>query len=235
MKLPIYFNVKEFQKNYLRDFKQLKSKNPSFKIIDYYKCISDTYFNIHAELNEISYTNDDLIDYIFETFHQEESFQNFINDKFFDTIIEKFKKAKLKRYDYVVTPKIVKEIIIENIELIGGIINYVVQEIQEFITNEIYKIEFLDTNKKTSQEKSYSNPQKLALLHELGFFELPIFKNLSEAKINEITGILLNANPKEFVYKNRLNLKSKSPNYQTDKYTAYQYLEDMKKLISNAD
>lgn len=135
------------------------------------------------------------------------------------------------RFFIVVPPDIIKEIITENIERLGGMIDYVVLEIQEFIINEIYKIEFLDINKKESSGKSYSNPQKLALLHELGFFELPIFKNINETKINEITGFLLNANPKEFVYKNRLNLKSKSPNYQTDKYTAYQYLEEMKKLI----
>jgi hypothetical protein len=78
----------------------------------------------------------------------------------------------------------------------------------------------------------YSNPQKLALLQELGFFDLPALKTLTETKVNELTGFLLDADPKEFVYKNRLNLKSKDPNYQTDKYTAFQYLEEMKRLIS---
>lgn len=81
----------------------------------------------------------------------------------------------------------------------------------------------------------YKNPQKLALLQELGFFELPIFNTLTETRINEITGILLNADPKEFVYKNRLNLKSKKPLYQVDKYTAYQYLEEMKRLIFDTE
>ncbi|WP_080780240.1 hypothetical protein [Chryseobacterium phocaeense] len=93
-----------------------------------------------------------------------------------------------------------------------------------------------NTNHKVNTHKiKYKNPQKLALLQELGFFELPIFNTLTETRINEITGILLDADPKEFVYKNRLNLKSKSPDYQTHKYTAYQYTEEMKRLISETD
>ncbi|AZA52061.1 hypothetical protein [Chryseobacterium sp. G0201] len=107
-------------------------------------------------------------------------------------------------------------------------------KIAKFLIN---RAESLQASKKKENilKIKYKNPQKLALLQELGFFDLPIFTTLGEAKANEITGILLDADPKEFVYKNRLNLKSKSPNYQIEKYTSYQYLEEMKRLISNTD
>lgn len=96
------------------------------------------------------------------------------------------------------------------------------------------KIEIEPSHSKKKIKAKLSNPQKLALLHELGFFDLPVFESLTETRVNEITGLLLEADPKEFVYKNRLNLRSKSPEYQINKYTAYQYLEEMKKLIPNA-
>lgn len=121
-------------------------------------------------------------------------------------------------------------------DYIGFIKNEYIEyhKIAKFLIN---KAEAIQTTKKKDNvlKVKYKNPQKLALLQELGFFDLPIFKTLTETKINEITGLLLDADPKEFIYKNRLNLKSKAPNYQTEKYTAYQYLEEMKKLISTTD
>lgn len=234
MELPVYFDFKKFERNYLIDFKDMRSKNPSLHILDYYKQISDTYFKIHADLNKINFTNNDLIDYLFELYNTHKDFLHCLNDLFFDTFMEKFKERKRKD-KYFTSSELVKEIIIENTEIIGSTIDYVVQEIQDFILNETYKIEFHSQDKKVSKGKTYTNPQKLALLQELGFFELPIFKGLTETRVNEITGLLLGADPKEFVYKNRLNLKSRDPDYQTDKYTAYQYLEEMKRLIYTTD
>ncbi|WP_407498216.1 hypothetical protein [Elizabethkingia anophelis] len=86
-----------------------------------------------------------------------------------------------------------------------------------------------------NDSKRLSNPKKLALLQELGVFELPILKSLSQDKQNEIIGFLLDADKKEFVYKNRININSKDPSYQTDKYTAYQYLDEMRKMISEME
>jgi len=83
------------------------------------------------------------------------------------------------------------------------------------------------------KKKRLSNPRKLALLHELGIFDLPKMKNLSDDSQNEIISLLLDADKTEFVYKNRLNINSKDPSYQIDKYGAYKYLDEMKRLISD--
>lgn len=80
-----------------------------------------------------------------------------------------------------------------------------------------------------------TNPQKLALLHELGVFDLPIMKNLSEDKQNELIGLVLGADKTEFVYKNRLNLNSRDPSYQIDKYGSYKYVDEMKNLLKEME
>ena len=112
----------------------------------------------------------------------------------------------------------------------------------ELIPNYGYKVflEFkkylLEKTKITLNQKpktKLSNPKKLALLCELGIFDLPLMKGLSDEQQNEIIGLILDADKKEFVYKNRLNINSKDPNYQIDKYGSYKYLEEMRTLINN--
>lgn len=90
------------------------------------------------------------------------------------------------------------------------------------------------SNVKEKKQPKLSNPKKLALLHELGIFELPIMKNLSDDKQNEIIGLLLDADKKEFVYKNQANINTLNSNkpYDITKYTAYTYLDDMRALLS---
>ncbi|QIG89400.1 hypothetical protein G6R40_06775 [Chryseobacterium sp. POL2] len=104
-----------------------------------------------------------------------------------------------------------------------------------FFNVEIQKeqIKGLNQKIKSKPKPALSNPKKLALLYELGIFDLPIMKNLTSEKQNEIIGLLLDADKIEFVYKNRLNIDSKNPSYQIDKYGAYKYLEEMQKLISD--
>lgn len=96
-----------------------------------------------------------------------------------------------------------------------------------------YLFNKIDTDKgsKNIKKTTLSNPKKLALLTELGIFDLPIMRQLSEDNQNEIIALLLDANKIEFVYKNRLNINSKNPVYQIDKYTSFQYLDDMRKLL----
>lgn len=60
-------------------------------------------------------------------------------------------------------------------------------------------------------------------------------KNLSDDKQNEIIGLLLDADKTEFVYKNRLNINSKNPNYQIDKYGSYKYLDEMRNLLKEME
>ena len=112
--------------------------------------------------------------------------------------------------------------------------NFLKQTIQE--TNKIIALLIFEITKQPKQyniKPKLSNPKKLALLQELGIFDLPIMKNLTREKQNEIIGLLLDADKTEFVYKNRLNIDSKNPSYQIDKYGAYKYLEEMQNLISN--
>ncbi|MGV4414368.1 hypothetical protein [Chryseobacterium sp. T1] len=107
------------------------------------------------------------------------------------------------------------------------------KEVILFFDVEIQKEQIKGTNLKPKSK--LSNPKKLALLQELGIFDLPIMKNLSDDKQNEIIGLLLDADKQEFVYKNRLNINSKNPNYQIDKYGSYKYLDEMKKLLKEME
>lgn len=103
---------------------------------------------------------------------------------------------------------------------------------QHLIYNFLIEKSKIPTTKKLVKKK-LSNPKKLALLHELGIFDLPKMKNLSDDRQNEIIGLLLDADKTEFVYKNRLNINSIDPRYQTDKYTSYHHLDEMKKLLED--
>ncbi|ASE62561.1 hypothetical protein CEQ15_14190 [Chryseobacterium indologenes] len=141
-----------------------------------------------------------------------------------------FSRIFLQKYTYIERASI-------KFDYIGFINNEYIEchKIAQFLLKRVEELQNVQNKENTYKLKTkYSNPQKLALLQVLGFFELPIFKSLSETKINEITGIILGADPKEFVYKNRLNIKSKAPSYQIDKYTAFQYLDEMKSFINQS-
>ncbi|MGN7758904.1 hypothetical protein ACTJIV_15635 [Chryseobacterium sp. 22532] len=105
-------------------------------------------------------------------------------------------------------------------------------EISKFLLNKRKILQEDKTKTLINSKIKFSNPKKLALLQTIGFFDSPFIKNLSEDKQNQIVALLLDADKKEFVYKNRLNLNSKNPNYQIDKYTAFQYVEEMEQLLN---
>lgn len=82
----------------------------------------------------------------------------------------------------------------------------------------------------TAKTKKLSNPKKLALFAAI-LRNPEKFHNLPDDKQHEAIAQLLDADKTEFVYKNMINLKSKSPSYQIDKYTAFQYVEAMEKYL----
>lgn len=94
------------------------------------------------------------------------------------------------------------------------------------------KNEILSEINPKAKNKKWSNPKKLAFIEVL--LRNPVaFQNLSEDKQNEIIAKFLDADKTEFVYKNRINIKSKAPSYQIDKYTAYQYIEEMESFLND--
>jgi len=235
MEIPIYFNIEYFKKDYLKDFKEIRKSNPDLNLIEYYNLIRKTYFNLHADLSRIDMNEELLIELLCGLYKNGE-FIRFLYDEYFDDINYIFDNLGLtgrKRHlSYEIFVEVIKELVANEINNIDGKIAFISAEIQEFILNEVYKIEFQINPKKNTYKGKLSNPKKLAFLQVIGFFDLPIMQNLSEDKQNEIVSLLLDADKKEFVYKNRLNLNSIDPTYQTDKYTAYQHIGEMEKILN---
>ena len=223
-----YYTFKSFEDNYLNVFKHLEDKNITLK--QYLMYLRDWY----SEISEFILFNFRL------TLTREESVKakEFISDYFdLNMLIPVIKKC-----EYENMPKVIYRsnfdisFIDDSDSSIGVLLLNILNEFskiinlieKELIRLDVYSIQ---ENPKLIKRQKLSNPKKLALLHELGLFDLPIMKKLSEDSQNEIVSLLLDANKKEFVYKNRLNINSKSPNYQTDKYTSYQYLDEMRMLL----
>ncbi|WP_139422332.1 hypothetical protein [Chryseobacterium mulctrae] len=227
MKVPIYFNLDKLEREYLIDFMDLKKNDPKLDFLTYLDSLSEIYFDIHSQMSVITHNEEILI----------ESLEKYFNDKEFDDYI--FTNFGFEIVDFQKSNQKIKE---EN--LFGSFVRYkifeiafgirlVTDDIYRFILNEILKLQITHTKKELQKIKTLSNPKKLALLQELGIFDLPIMQNLTDDKQNEIVALLLDADKTEFVYKNRLNINSKNPSYQTDKYTSYQHLESMKQLLDD--
>ncbi|WP_027383252.1 hypothetical protein [Epilithonimonas caeni] len=208
MEITIYCTYKDFKTYYLNDFRVLK-ENQAISIRDYYSILSEKYRFIFNSFPLGKDNQQEKKSFIESTFNKER-LENF----FLQLIIKEF--AITYENAYEITDKMMDEIF----------------HIFTFLDEEILKLPEQDAPKKKIKI-TLSNSKKIALLFELGIFETPIMKSLTPTKQNEIIGLLLDADPKEFVYKNRLNLISKSPKYQIEKYTAYQYLDEMKDLINN--
>ena len=72
-------------------------------------------------------------------------------------------------------------------------------------------------------------------LAEYKNFDKPEIERLSEYEINKIEVKKEKSDKTEFVYKNRLNINSKNPNYQIDKYGSYKYLDEMRNLLKEME
>lgn len=84
----------------------------------------------------------------------------------------------------------------------------------------------IDTN-----TKKKSLPYQIALLNEVGFFELEYFKKLTQKKVNEITSKILNTQPRS-VSGNISALQDKNIGHQ--KYTSYKHIESVKKYLNQS-
>ncbi len=78
-------------------------------------------------------------------------------------------------------------------------------------------------------KKTSSLPYQIALLNELGFFDLDKFKNLPQSKVYQITAKLLNANKRGVSGNHRVL----SDNTKEDRlrYTADKHIDDVKKYL----
>ncbi len=256
MEVPFYYEFKEFEKEYIFNFERFR--DTFFDLEDY---LRHQYERVDKEYERISNENYILTDKEKQQFGKMEGFVEVATQKMVSDILDycpeyfpDYKKGESKQ-DYLLKVRLgliklsseekhveekeeerrtlndkvfnafLKEVICLNLD---EIVNFILSKLLE-----IKNLKELSTNTKQQTKRKLSNPKKLALLSELGIFDLPTMKNLSDDSQNEIIGLLLDADKTEFVYKNRLNINSKDPSYQIDKYGAYKYLDEMKRLISD--
>lgn len=236
MNIIPHYNFDDFENNYLQDYvKYLGESEKRFGLLEYYDQLEDYYSELLGVLGQNLFS-DNLIEIIRETFDWE-LMQEFITVKY-PKITE---KAIIKgNGKHTITYSLDIDSIRLKQQEIGFSLYMELSKIFKFLNNKsieltINQYEIKKIKNPKSKKLDLSNPKKLALLQVIGFFDLPAISNLSEDKQNEIVALLLDADKKEFVYKNRLNLNSKNPNYQIDKYTAFQYLDEMKAMLNNME
>jgi hypothetical protein len=113
-----------------------------------------------------------------------------------------------------------------------------IENIQDTPLNEVnsniryfkIKLDRLPSKNKTNSKKK-SLPYQIALLNELGYFELEKFKNLPKDKVYEITARLLNSD-KRSVKGNHAVLNPISKE-NTVKFTSHIYMEAVKKYLNS--
>ena len=112
------------------------------------------------------------------------------------------------------------------------------ENIQDTALNEVnsniryfkIKLDRLPSKNKTNSNKK-SLPYQIALLNELGYFELEKSKNLSKDKVYEITARLLNSD-KRSVKGNHAVLDPNS-NENRSKFTSQNYMEEVEKYLNS--
>lgn len=256
MEIPIYYTFIDFEREYLFDYNKYYA---SISLADYYEILLKEYtdrsllLNDYFEINNynIKYNNLIVDDYIkrkkerhlqiyFDRIQKEFDWHSICNDillnEYFEFISLNLKK---KVSDIKLTNKLGG--FKSNIEIFNEFVLKRFENIHMKLINNFHEITLYIERKRIESKintqlkkinNKLSNPKKLALLKAIGFFDLPTIIKLSEDSQNEIVALLLDADKKEFVYKNRLNLNSKNPNYQIDKYTAFQYVEEMERLLN---
>lgn len=228
MEIVPYYTLKEFEESYLKDYLVFFDKGESeISLIDYFDKLNKYYSELQMLLS--GNLDNNLLSVIKDKFNWN-VFREFVDGKFpeLNLIPDYSVNAALDEFNEM------NKLHEHQIDI--GISLYMeLNAISSFLTNKIIETTI---NNKTNiasrkNKKVMTNPKKLALLQTIGFFDLPIMRNLSEDNQNEVIALLLDADKKEFVYKNRLNLNSIDPNYQTDKYTAFQYVDEMEEMLKN--
>ncbi|UCA62118.1 hypothetical protein KB553_11505 [Chryseobacterium rhizoplanae] len=248
MSIELYYTFKDFEMGYLLDYEKLFKH---LTLNEYYKALLEEYASKASIVQDSFDINDTLVKYnnsIVDAWVAKKKqainadklykLQNAFDwaeicDKYFFEAYWKYISSSNKRNKAFTNEEIFRDFCVKNLSSIQESLWQNLMKINYFLQRKI--IESNATLIEKKQIKRLTNPKKLALLQVMGFFDLPAIANLSSDKQNEIVALLLDADKKEFVYKNRLNLNSKNPNYQIDKYTAYQYLEEMKAMLNNME
>ncbi len=91
-------------------------------------------------------------------------------------------------------------------------------------------ISALTTNSDEEKKQINTLPYKIALLNEIGFFEMPLIKNLTKNKQREILKKLTGGTDRQL----KGNISVLNPKSQDDRirYTSFAYEEDVKKFLS---
>jgi len=112
-------------------------------------------------------------------------------------------------------------------ELFSGIINDLrIQKNNILVLNEKTGATSLEQEK----EKTNNLPYKIALLNEIGFFDLPLIKNLTATKKIEVIKQLIGGTDRQI--KGNINvLKPQSMDNRT-RYTSFTYEDEVKKFVS---
>ncbi|MCB7482468.1 hypothetical protein [Christiangramia sediminis] len=134
------------------------------------------------------------------------------------------------------------------INILKGIINYIEYSNRDrkmkFNVNEKYNFKIkieqykqlievkekhkLEENSKNNSERNL--PYKIALLNEIGFFELDLIKNLTSKQKREIVQILIGGSDRQI--KGNINVLNPGSKEDPLRYTSTSYKEEVKKYIS---
>ncbi|WP_179471565.1 hypothetical protein [Chryseobacterium sp. H1D6B] len=220
VKFVTYANLSDFKDEYIIDFENDDRYN---NLLYYLQDLLKYYNEFAKSILEKEEFPDEIDEFI-------ESME--LNSKLYSLYLSKdqWTEDQFKELQTLNEAEKREMILTKNVFVFNSFWHMNLEEIAKFINSELIKLKHSIIPIPKNKVK-LTNPKKLALLHAIGFFDLLIVKNLSEDNQNEIVALLLDADKKEFVYKNRLNLNSIDPSYQIDKYTAYQYVEEMGKLL----
>ncbi|CAM4092056.1 hypothetical protein [Gillisia limnaea] len=85
-------------------------------------------------------------------------------------------------------------------------------------------------NKKQEKEKTNDLPYKIALLKEIGFFDLPLLKNLTGNKKREVVAQLIGGTDRQI--KGNINVLNPQSMDDRTRYTSFTYEDEVKRFVS---
>ncbi|MGM0931945.1 MAG: hypothetical protein ACQEWD_00720 [Bacteroidota bacterium] len=88
-----------------------------------------------------------------------------------------------------------------------------------------------EKQKEGNNQKSTDLPYKIALLNEIGFFDLPLMKSLPGTKKREVISKLIGGTDRQI--KGNINVLNPRSTDSRTRYTSFAYEDEVKKFISN--
>ena len=164
MEIPIYFSLKQFEREYLVDFATIKNKNAGFEIQDYYKLVAEKYFDLHSQSSRIAPTKEDQVKLLLKLVQYDE-FIYFLWDAF-NSELETLQATTNIEDENILIVKFINE----NYTAVFSKIMFITDDIHRFILNKI-----IERNQNNFVgEFDFSNiPDKVRLivLEKLGLIE----------------------------------------------------------------